>query len=613
METVCRSNGTLWLDTIAGHGDATAIVHYEGITTYGELLAGIKQLESVLRDNNISSGTIVEVSAIRHPDLVTALLACWAVGAAVVIDDRNDPEKRRRSRRSFFNPAASIQVGLNIDACGSDRELVICRSFEGWFSRRLETPSSFIGSATNVDHRIAYIQFTSGTTGSPKAVAGSHDPIVSFISWYKREFGFAVGTRFALLAGLGHDPVYRDILTPLLCGGILHIPTDDIRGDPTLLFRWLKKSDVNVIHTTPLVVDALSIAAEGDKLSALTHVLVGGDILNFAVVERFHEVVSPACRIFNVYGTTETPQIIGMYEAPRGTEIGASSSEIVPVGLGINGSVLEVVRDPATPESADARGEIIVSSRQLALGYLDPKGNLMPLSNIHGPVSHYRTGDIGVALKEGNILCLGRGDDCINMGGERVHVAEVADAIRHFPLIRNCVIDVIRPTRNSLQLVAHCVLIQDELPSNATQLTAEIRTFLLDWLPAIAVPGTFQFLRDIPKTSNGKADVRTLREFSNKANEPAKPEISWDNEFSPFIADIWKKYFKEEELVQSSDFFALGGHSLQAIRIVQAINKKFELTLPMDLLWSRPTIASIAELVRAEKEMATTLSCNQGN
>ncbi len=213
--------------------------------------------------------------------------------------------------------------------------------------------------------RRGYLSFTSGTTGEPKPVRAAERPLARFLSWYTAEYGLTAQDRFALLAGLAHDPLLRDVFTPLALGARLCVPGQDRVRDPARLASWLREHRVTVAHLTPQL--GTLIAAAGVELPDLRLVLFGGDRLTYADVARFR-AVAPAARLVNTYGTTETPQAQSVHEI---TGEPAGTGDPVPVGRGVDGTELLVLDAGGAPAATGELGEVVVRSRRLAEAYLD--------------------------------------------------------------------------------------------------------------------------------------------------------------------------------------------------------------------------------------------------
>ena len=222
---------------------------------------------------------------------------------------------------------------------GCSQPIPIPAALEPWGSDPVgpgveDLPGSVVGPDD-----VAYIAFTSGSTGRPKGIVGLHGPLPHFVGWHARTFGLHGADRFAMLSGLAHDPLLRDVFTPLAIGASLHVP-DDPR-DPDLLRQWLWTQKISIVHLTPslghMLVHGLSA---WQALPDLRHAFFGGEPLHRPLVEAFRRL-APAARVVAFYGATETPQAVGYHVV----EAAEDAVRPVPIGRGIDGVQLLVVSE----------------------------------------------------------------------------------------------------------------------------------------------------------------------------------------------------------------------------------------------------------------------------
>ena len=261
--------------------------------------------------------------------------------------------------------------------------------------------------------------FTSGSTGTPKGIIGPHGPLSHFVDWHCREFGFTESDRFSMLSGLAHDPLLRDIFTPLWSGGTLCIPDPGMMLMPEQLRQWMREQGITVAHITPALSQVLTEGWDGSPggergLSTLRHVFFGGDMLTGAHVGKIWQA-APGVECVNFYGTTETPQAMGYFRIDgkdlRAGGSGESAARAVfPLGRGIEGVQLLVLNADAGLAGIGEVGEIHVRTPYLATGYLKDE-RLTGERFIGNPHSGeagdrlYRTGDLGRYRPDGVVFC----------------------------------------------------------------------------------------------------------------------------------------------------------------------------------------------------------------
>ncbi len=301
----------------------------------------------------LGSGSRVVIVAERAPWLIWTMLAVSRIGAVFVVLDGAYPEKRIETLAGIAMPDA-ILGSASAAIWGLAADVAIARNVD-LVDADAEYPEPTLSSlpAMIAEDQPAYFLFTSGSTGLPKCVACSHIPLSHFVKWQTESFGLIPTDRFTMLSGLSHDPLMRDIFTPLSIGAVLLIPEqDDIYG-PGRLLAWFKKVQPSVAHMTPAMSQLLTAGrTTAGALGDLRLVFMGGDSLRPPVI-RDLRVLAPNAEVINFYGSTETPQAAGFYRWRDDEDF-----KTVPVGTGSDGFQL-VVMDPAhRPLGFGEEGEI---------------------------------------------------------------------------------------------------------------------------------------------------------------------------------------------------------------------------------------------------------------
>lgn len=256
------------------------------------------------------------------------------------------------------------------------------------------------------DRAIAYLSLTSGTTGSPKLVAGSMRNIAQFIDWQIGTFGLCAADRFVHLVSPRFDAVFRDTLTSLVVGASLHIPNATTFTDPSCLLHWMDTNRITTAHMTPDVLGAMARSAQLNRpSSAPTRVFCAGDIIPPSVIRAWTQHASPGGEVVNFYGSTEMT-MVKMFHRVSEADVAAG---YVPIGTGMKGAVIEVVDELGHPCAPGEPGELCVASDFLSLGYYTAQG-LVPLAKRitpHRP-QFYRSGDLALLQPNGAHRFLGR-------------------------------------------------------------------------------------------------------------------------------------------------------------------------------------------------------------
>jgi amino acid adenylation domain-containing protein len=566
-----------------------AVIDPRGTWTYGELAERAGRLARRLLAEGVGRGDVVAIYAWRSAPLVQALLGVLQAGAAFLVLDPAHPAPRLRSAVRQARPSAWIAVP---GAGPLPAELA-----EALPSLRIEldgesSPPAEEGEDEARARRairpddLAYIAFTSGSTGEPKGILGPHGPLAHFCAWQAETFGLGPDDRFSLLSGLSHDPLLRDVFTPLGIGAALCIPEPDDLGSPTRLATWMARSRVTVCHLTPAFGQVL--ADGGTALPDLRYACFGGDVLTERDVARLR-ALAPAAACVNFYGTTETPQAMAWFDA---SGAGAWPARRIPVGRGVDAVQLLVLTDAGELAAPGELGEVCVRTPHLSLGYLGDD-RLTAERYVANPATGdpsdrvYRTGDLGRHRADGAVALAGRRDDQVQVRGFRVEPAEVEAALCLHPAVRGAA----ALSRNEV-LTAWLVAAPGSRPA-----AGEIRDFLRRHLPDPMIPEAFVWLESLPLTPNGKLDHRALP-------DPPREEPRQGDGFEPpanpveeGVAAIWSELLALDRVGRHDNFFELGGHSLLAARVVAALHERFGVEVPLRILFERPTVAGLAVAV----------------
>ncbi len=500
---------------------APAIVTESGTTRYSALMADVDALAKALVEHGAGPGRALAIEVPRSAAMVTALLAADRVGAVFAIYDPAYPASRRKAMDETFGPALRLKLVApdapiedvasraepqvsDIVELASGPKVRICRETEG-------APAPALPAGAR------YALFTSGTTGRPKCVIADGRGLARFIDRMSTERAITADDRFALLGGLGHDPMLRDVLLPLTSGAALHVPTEETRGDPRLLFDWLSKLGPTLLNLTPQLARVIAFGANGRTLPTLRHATFGGDTLSADAIAAFRSI-APNSAISNLYGATETPQAASLYDLPRAAadpdrrgEAHPDAWDVCPVGHRAGSRRLILDRD-GQPAATGEPAEIVVEGDDLALGYYDAADgqgqSAVPTTGL--PLRH-RTGDIGLRMPSGDVLVLGRVDDQVKIRGFRVEPSEISRHLEARADVTQAT-TIARPGANGeTELIAYAVAKEGatdgagEPPTGGMLLESCRRN-----LPSAMVPRAVVVLDRFPLTANGKIDRAAL-------------------------------------------------------------------------------------------------------
>ncbi|MBO4210031.1 AMP-binding protein, partial [Micromonospora echinofusca] len=559
---------------VAAHPDEPAVTGAGGALTWHACDDLRRRVAAAVRAAGIGPGETVAVLAGRHVTLPALLLGVLTAGARWAVLDTTLPAVRL-ARQATAAAARALLVCPEVTVPAELDHLL-----------RLDPAATAVPPDADAGPPDAgYLSFTSGTTGEPQVVAGTAAALAAFLDWYPETFGLGPADRFALLGGLGHDPALRDLYTPLVLGARLAVPDQTLLRDPVRLGAWLREQRTTVAHLTPQLGRMLTIGPAGAPLPDLRLVVVAGDQFTGGDAARLR-ALAPNARIVNAYGTTETPQIHSWYEVPAGP----ATPDAVPVGCGAPGSHLVIVDRAGRPAAVGELGEVVVRSRHLAAGYLDPGPTARRFDRTPGGTDpqdrRYRTGDLGRHRPDGTVVLTGRVDQQIKVRGHRVELAEVEAALAAHPDVRAA---AALPVTTGAEQGIRAFVAPAQPDLRPADLVAHLRTRF----PEYAVPAQLHLVPAIPLTANGKVDRRALAGIVPPPRpRPVDDELRTRTE--RLVAGIWCTVLGRQRVGPEDNFFDTGGHSLALVAVAARLTAAVGAEIPVVELFRRPTVRLLA-------------------
>jgi amino acid adenylation domain-containing protein len=445
---------------------------------------------------------------------------------------------------------------------------------------------------------LAYIAFTSGSTGKPKGILGRHQSLSLFGRWASEVFDLNESDRFSLLSGLSHDPLHRDVLTPLQLGATVCIPESEGIARPGWLAEWFKREQVTVTNLTPAMGQLLtSTMSDEEHLATLKHVFYIGDVLTRLGVTALRKI-APDVNCVNLYGATETQRAVSYFiTPPTMNDVSQVENDILPVGRGIKEVQLLVLNSVGRLAGVGELGEVCFRSPHISAGYLADqeltreKFVTNPATN-HAHDRIYRTGDLGRYLPDGNVLLLGRRDSQVKVRGYRIELSEVEGAVIAHSAVRHCAVLAHEFAPGDNRLVAYVVRENDLQVT-----TAELRHFVGQKLPQHMIPSHYVFLSALPLTPNGKLNRKALQAPGNQRIENELTYVAPRTPIEEKLAEIWANLLGVSQVGIHDNFFELGGHSLLATRMISHLSEVTNVEVSLRFLFESPTIAAIALFV----------------
>ena len=557
------------------HPSRTAIAEADRAWTYGELAARSGVMAGALRGRGLRAGDRVAIFGERGAALVAAVIGGLRLGCVFVLLDPEQPPAHTSAILESFAPRAVVDLR---GACPVPPGTPVLRDVE----LAGGDPALVPQLPPAREDTLAYAVYTSGTTGVPRGILGGHGPVAHFLAWQADAFALTGDDRFAMLSGIGHDPLLRDIFAPLSAGATLCVPPPGARRDPHALASWLGREGVTVVHLTPPLEQVLA-AGRPPVLERLRAVFFGGDRLTWFHVRSVRRY-APHARIVNGYGLSETPQLMTWHEVTESLPVAS-----VPIGRGLPGVDVRVESPSGAPCAVGELGEIVIRSRHLARGYVEAGGRLRELTSD----GVFRTGDLGRVDARGLLHHARRADSQVKIRGYRVDLAGVEAVIAASPGVAQARVLVTERTGE----VGLCAFV---VPGGAEPCSGEaLRAWLAGRLSSAAVPQQIFIVPRMPLTPNGKLDDRQLlAEVHRPARNPnAKREARTQTEDA--ITRIWEEILGVSNIGLDEDFFELGASSLQAVQMVSRLRDVSGCALSLETLMRNATVARLVEAIQA--------------
>jgi amino acid adenylation domain-containing protein len=588
------------------HQIAVSDVHVEW--NYRELDQMSDALADSLCGKGIRPGDVVAIYAHRSAPLVVSLLGVLKAGAAFLILDPAYPSSRLIDYLTIAKPKGLLQLEAAVPVpeqlerflqqSSCECRMMIGHSGSPNFEASLkEAFFNGVRPAAGPDD-LAYISFTSGSSGKPKGVMGRHGSLTHFIPWMSEEFTLNAADRFSLLSALSHDPLHRDVFTPLMTGGRVCIPEPDALTTPGKAAEWMWKSGITVTNLTPAIGQIILEGGRGTSLiESLRYAFFVGDILTRGDVAGFHRI-APNATFINLYGSTETQRAVSFLRVPASmydeTSAGHRAKEVLSLGKGMKDVQLLVMNRRNKLAGIGETGEIYMRSPHLAIGYMDDpqltQDKFLKSWFTDNPDDRlYRTGDMGRYLPNGTVESLGRADQQIKIRGFRIELEEIEATLRQHAMVRHAVVIAPEDEPGSRRIFGYVVL-QQKIPD----WNRELQIYLRERLPVYMVPSALVALDVLPLMPNGKLDRKALPLPEVTAADGAISFVAARTELERELAEIMKKVLNVPDIGVHDSFFTLGGHSLLAIQFLAILQEKLNVKVTFQQFFRSSTVAELS-------------------
>jgi amino acid adenylation domain-containing protein len=574
---------------IAKTPDAIAVELGPVSLTYAQLAERADAITQRLQANGVGRGDRVAICAERTINVVSAVLGVLSAGACYVPIDPAYPSARAaymlehsRARVLLASSAGAVRLPPHAKTLLLDDSR----------PERSEGPAPGPAEITPAD--LAYVLYTSGSTGVPKGVAMGHGAMVNLLEWQRTTSAATVGTRTLQFASLSFDVSFQEIFSTWCTGGTLVLVDEDTRRDPAALVRLLGWKKIERVFLPFIALEHLADTAAGiDVQLALREIITAGEQLRVTAAIRALAARLPGCELVNQYGPTESHVVTALTMRGDSAEWPALPSIGRPID-NVSTHVLDAMGEPV-PDGLP--GELYLGGLALAHGYLDDPARTAErfVGAPRGAAFDrlYRTGDLARVRSDGTLDYLGRADDQVKIRGFRVELGEIERVLSESTLVVACAVVLRGGSSTDKRLVAYCVLREGTEVSKTIPI---LQAWCRERLPEYMLPAGYVPLDALPLTPSGKVARRSLPDVDPVAldtREFKAPRTPLETE----IAAVWADVLHVPRVGVDDNFFELGGHSLLATRMVSRVRDQSRRDVPLRVLFDHPALGAFVAAI----------------
>lgn len=581
---------------VAQSPQARAVIFGNDCLSYEELNQKANQLAHYLNELDLKENCPIAIFMDRSIELLIVILGILKAGGAYVPLDPSYPEERL---------LLILNEGRIPILITTSEKATQFKRYQGRVlfndDKRLDEQKNTNPRAIVNPHQLAYIIYTSGSSGKPKGVLIEHRSITNYAKWLAHYSGLKPQDSIDFSSNHAFDFALTTSIIPLMLGLRIVICEDKVKKDPKLYFDYLAANKIHCIKITPGYFNVLLYQAKvkNFSLNYLKKIILGGE--NLLVPDCVSWLaLFPNHLLFNEYGPTEATVAVCVNRIDRKSIANLSSN--VPIGKLMPNCKAYILDETGKPIIDDKIGELYLGGICLAKGYLNDK-KLTDQSFIQDPFSSptnnarlYKTGDLCRRLSKGELECIGRIDNQVKIRGFRIEPAEIENLLTLHPALKSAVVNPIVGCHKEKILIAYYIL-----KNQAKTVTEkELRQYLKRYLPDFMIPSAFIVMDSFPLNANEKIDRKALAIPSlipNSKHEAAA------NPLEKTLAEIWSNELGLRPIGVTDNFFELGGHSLSAARIISTITQVLRKELSMQNFYQNPTIKALCRLLGKQEKI----------
>ena len=589
-----ESINELFEQQVKNSPDSPAIFFDNSVLTYYMLWEKAEKIASFIRSLELPIHTPIGIYINRSSEMLILILGILKADCVYVPLD-------------LKYPILKIEIIINESKLGHifsiehyiDRLKLHISNDLYWYdiaqilTNTIDIDNNYIQSKNKTKNKLAYIMFTSGTTGTPKGVMISQKNIINYCYWFTQTTQFDSKSIIDFSSSLAFDLSVPCTLAPLLAGGSLAICSDQQKINPQLYLEHLQSHKITHTELTSGYIEILlHYPDEIRKLKELHYLLLGADMVHTEEVTKWL-TLCPSSQVINEYGPTETTVAITSYFVKKLDDL---KEALVPIGRPGFNSTCYLFDKYMNLCPLGMKGELYVGGDQVALGYFGKPEltaqKFITTSQIIENGVYYKTGDLACWLPSGYLQFFGRNDDQVKIQGYRIELPAIESILLKHQSINQAVV-VIRQDKLKQRYLRAYLVSEDQLLT-----CKKIINFLGLYLPSYMHPKEFYVVSSIPLMENEKIDCNSLEIQSNKPLTFNSEPIVFDlTNTQDVCLCVWQTIFRSNEISIEDDFFRIGGDSLVALQIICSLKKQFKIEISLSILFEYPTITLLANRI----------------
>jgi amino acid adenylation domain-containing protein len=569
-----------------------ALALIEGATqlTYTELNQRANQLAHYLHGLNVQPGELVAVSMARSVDLIVAFWGILKAGAAYVPLDPTYPHERRAYKLKDAQVRVILTQAELLTTLPEHQARVVVVDHDWPTIARQSTMNP--GYCTDPES-LAYVLYTSGSTGNPKGVMVKHRGVVNHAAAISREFALKPGDRMLQFSNIGFDIIVEELYPTMVTGATLVLRPEEIASSMRSFLEFIIAQEITILELPTAFWHELvnSLVTFKQMLPEMVRlVCVGGEKASRTAYQQWRKQVHPAVRWINTYGPTETTVSATWFDPLKegyDPELGE-----IPIGKPLPNVEVYVLDEKQQPVAIGATGELCIGGPGVAQGYLNlPDRTQERFIQIPGRSTRlYRTGDQVRFRQDGHLEFMGRIDFQVKIRGFRIELTEIEAKLEAHPQLRQAVV-MAQERAGTKYLVGYVVPVM-----GAALSPKNLGSWLQDKLPNYMIPSQWVLLENLPLTPNGKVDRKALPEpnFSSRQATEFDPPQDW---LERELVQLWEELLGQPVGVQDN-FFELGGHSLLVARLCDRMATQLHYQISPTALFQAPTVRQLGQYLK---------------